>query len=289
MGWFLNLVKPQIQSNAESNTPANLWRTCPSCHEMIFAKEWEACLFVCPKCKFHERISAQLRINMLSDTKPKWITLQNFKDDPLNFKDTQNYKDRLKDARKKTDMQDAVLAAEISMNGNKAIMFAMDFAFIGGSMGVYVGSAFLQCVQLAIAKNMPMIAITSSGGARMQEGIISLMQMPKTVLACELLRENDIPYIVVLADPTTGGVIASFAMLGDITLTEPNALIGFTGPRVIEETMQIKLDPEFQRSEFQLAHGFVDSIIHRADLKRELSKILDIFSSAKQKNRKKEK
>ncbi len=282
MGWFLNLVKPKIQSNTESNSPANLWHACPSCSEMIFAKEWELALCVCPKCNFHERISAIARINMLSDVKPKMISLPVFKDDPLGFKDTQNYKDRLKDARKKTQIHDAAIAAEISLDGNKAILFVMDFNFIGGSMGQYVGSAFLQSANLAIAKNIPLIAVTASGGARMQEGIISLMQMPKTVLACQFLRENDVPYIVVLSDPTTGGVIASFASLGDITLSEPNALIGFTGPRVIEETMQIKLEEGFQRSEFQLSHGFVDAIVHRSEMKKELTKILDIFARARE-------
>lgn len=288
MGWFLNVVKPKIQANSESNTPANLWHSCVNCNEMVFAKEWEAALFVCPKCNYHERIGAITRINMLSDIKPKMIALPVFKDDPIGFKDSIAYKDRLKEARKKTQMHDAAAAAEISLDGNKAIVFAMDFGFIGGSMGEYVGSAFAKCVEIAIAKQIPLIAVTASGGARMQEGIVSLMQMPKTVLACELMRENEVPYIVVLADPTTGGVIASFAMLGDVTLSEPNALLGFTGQRVIEETMQIKLEPSFQRSEFQLSHGFVDSIVQRADLKKELTKLLDLFSLAKE-NKNKEK
>lgn len=282
MGWFLNLVKPKIQSNSESTIPANLWHSCPGCNEMIFAKEWEAALCVCPKCNFHQRISATARITMLADTKPKWITLPVAKDDPLRFKDTLFYKDRLKDARKKTNLHDAVNAAEIAIDGSKAVIFAMDFNFIGGSMGANVGSAFLKCAELAVAKGVPLIAVTASGGARMQEGIISLMQMPKTVMACELLREREIPYIVVLTDPTTGGVIASFAMLGDITLAEPNALIGFTGPRVIEETMQIKLGEGFQRAEFQLDHGFVDNIVHRADLKKELGKIIKLLTKNKQ-------
>lgn len=281
MGWFINLVKPKIQSNSESNTPANLWHSCPSCSEMVYKKEWESSLYVCPKCDFHERLSAEKRINMLSDVKPKIIKLPMFKDDPISFKDTQTYKDRLKDARKKTGMHDAALVAEISLDGNKAIIFVMDFNFIGGSMGEYVGSAFLQAAQEAISKNIPLIAVTASGGARMQEGILSLMQMPKTVLACEMLREADVPYIVVHSDPTTGGVIASFAMLGDVTLAEPDALIGFTGPRVIEETMQIKLEEGFQRAKFQLEHGFIDNVVHRTELKRELTKILDLFSSIK--------
>ena len=279
MGWFFNLVKPKIQFNAESNVPQNLWHLCEKCGEMIFAKEWESELFVCPKCNFHERIGAHQRISMLADD-IKWLKMPVLKDDPLNFKDTKNYKDRLKEARNKTNLHDAALAAEIKLEGREAIIFAMDFNFIGGSMGEFVGSAFLQCAQHAIAKNIPMIAVTASGGARMQEGLLSLMQMPKTTLACELMRENDIPYIAVLSDPTTGGVIASFAMLADITLAEPNALLGFTGPRVIEETMQIKLEPEFQKSEFQLSHGFIDAIVHRAELKKELIKILDIFANA---------
>lgn len=287
MGWFLNLVKPKIQSNSESNVPSNLWHACGSCSEMVFAVEWEAALFVCPKCDFHERIGAIRRIAMLSDNKPKWITLPITKDDPIKFKDTVFYKDRLKEARRKTGMQDAVSGAEITIDGNKAIIFAMDFNFIGGSMGSAVGSAFLQCVELAASKNLPLIAVTASGGARMQEGIISLMQMPKTVFACEILRSRDVPYIVVLTDPTTGGVIASFAMLGDITIAEPNALIGFTGPRVIEETMQIRLEPGFQRSEFQLEHGFIDAIVHRSDLKKELAKIIEILCKSNKDKKKK--
>jgi acetyl-CoA carboxylase carboxyl transferase subunit beta len=277
MGWFLNLVKPKIQLNNESNIPNNLWKGCPQCSEMVFGKEWEAALCVCPKCGFHERIGSRKRIEMLSCTKPKFIPLQSVQDDVLAFKDIITYKDRLKEARAKTGTQDAVLAAEITIEGSKAICFAMDFNFIGGSMGVYVGSAFLQSVELAVKKNLPFIAITASGGARMQEGLFSLMQMPKTILACEILQNRGAPYIVVLTDPTTGGVMASFAMLGDITLAEPNALIGFTGPRVIEETMQIKLDAGFQRSEFQLKHGFIDNIVHRADLKAELAKILQVL------------
>ena len=282
MGWFLNLVKPKIQSNAESSVPANLWKACPNCSEMIFAKEWEAAWCVCPKCNFHDRIGAISKIKLISDSY-KILTLPSIKDDPILFKDKVYYKDKLKEARKKTNLQDAVAIAEVTMDSNKAVVFAMDFGFIGGSMGAVVGSAFLQCVQLAIAKNIPMIAITSSGGARMQEGIVSLMQMPKTVYACEILRERNIPYIVVLSDPTTGGVMASFASLGDIIFAEPNALIGFTGPRVIEETMQIKLDPDFQKSEFQVEHGFVDMIVHRFELKKELIKVIELLSKNKRK------
>lgn len=285
MGWFLNLVKPKIQSNSESNIPSNLWNQCPSCSEMIFAKEWEAAYCVCPKCNYHARISAKMRIDLLVDSK-KMIELPIVKDDPIGFKDTILYKDRLKEARRKTGMTDAILAAEVTMEGHKAIFFVMDFNFIGGSMGAAVGSAFLKCAELALAKDLPLVAITASGGARMQEGMISLMQMPKTTYACELLRERKVPYIVVLTDPTTGGVMASFASLGDVTLAEPNALIGFTGPRVIEETMQIKLEPDFQRSEFHLKHGFIDAIVQRSDLKKELVNIIDILTKNKDKIKK---
>jgi len=284
MGWFLNLVKPKIQSNTESSVPDNLWTQCQNCHEMVFSAEWETALCVCPKCNFHARLSANKRIDFLADTK-KIIDLLKVKDDPIGFKDTSIYKDRLRDARKRTGLNDAIVAAEVTMDGNKAIVFVMDFGFIGGSMGSAVGTAFLQCAQIAIAKDVPLVAFIASGGARMQEGIISLMQMPKTVYACEILRQRGVPYIVVLSDPSTGGVMASFASLGDVTFAEPNALIGFTGPRVIEETMQIKLDEGFQRSEFQLEHGFVDAIIHRSDLKKELVKVIEILGKNNKKRR----
>lgn len=277
MGWFLNLVKPRIQSNSESNIPSNLWTQCPSCSEMIFGKEWETALCVCPKCNYHSRIGAKVRLDLLADSY-KMIDLPVLKDDPINFKDSQFYKDRIRDARAKTGMNDAILAAEVVMDGHKAVVFIMDFGFIGGSMGAAVGAAFLKCVEYAVAKNIPLIAITASGGARMQEGMISLMQMPKTVYAREILRQREIPYLVVLTDPTTGGVMASFASLGDITLAEPNALIGFTGPRVIEETMQIKLEPGFQKSEFHLKHGFIDAIVQRSELKETLVNILDLLT-----------
>lgn len=287
MGWFLKLVKPKIKSTSKDYViPENLWKSCPVCTEMIFSKEWEAAQYVCPNCNFHERISARKRIELISDAAPKWLKLPIIKDDPILFNGPIKYSDKLKDERKKTKEHEAALAAETLINGKKAIVFAMDFNFIGGSMGRFVGSAFEKSVAVAIEKKLPLIAFTASGGARMQEGIYSLMQMPKTVLACEQLKASELPYIVVLTDPTTGGVIASFASLGDITLAEPNALIGFTGPRIIEETMQIKLDPDFQKSEFQIKHGFVDHIVMRADLKVKLAQIISILMFGKEKKKK---
>jgi acetyl-CoA carboxylase carboxyl transferase subunit beta len=283
MGWFLNLVRPKIRSNNDSAIPENLWKSCSACNEIVFIKEWESSLYVCPACNFHERIGAKLRIEMLSHGKPDWINLPIMKDDPLKFKDQKSYKDRLRDARAHTDLKDAVLAAQIKLNGNSAIVLAMDFGFIGGSMGANVGAAFAKCAEIAATKKIPLIAVTASGGARMQEGVISLMQMPKTAMACNFLKERGVPYIVVLTDPTTGGVLASFAMLGDITIAEPNALLGFTGPRVIEETMGIKLEPGFQKSEFQFKHGFIDCVVKRSDLKYELGKIIGIFNAKKRK------
>lgn len=279
MGWFLNLVRPQIKSNQDSAIPENLWKSCPKCAEMIFIREWEVAYCVCPKCGFHDKLDAISRVSLLSDTSPNWIDLPQTPDDPLKFEDQKLYKDRLRDARLKTGLRDAVVAAEISIKNQEVILFVMDFNFIGGSMGTYVGAAFSKSVERAILKDIPLVVVSASGGARMQEGIYSLMQMPRTTLGCEMLRERGVPYIVVLSNPTTGGVIASFAMLGDVILAEPGALIGFTGPRVIEETMGITLPPEFQKSEFQLAHGFIDCIIHRADLKNELAKIISILNS----------
>ena len=279
MGWFLNLVRPKVKSINDSAMPENLWQACKSCNEMIFMKEWDASLWVCPSCGFHERIGAKKRIEILADgNNIDWINLSFGKDDPLKFEDSRSYKDRLKEAREKTGLKDAVLGATLKFGENKAVVFAMDFSFIGGSMGANVGAAFEKCVKTALSKNIPLVAVTASGGARMQEGLISLMQMPKTAMACQLMRDRGIPYIVILTDPTTGGVIASFAMLGDITIAEPNALLGFTGPRVIEQTMGIKLPEGFQRSEFQLKHGFVDYIVHRSELNQELEKIIKILN-----------
>lgn len=285
MGWFLNLVRPKIKSKQDSAIPENLWKVCPQCSEMIFMKEWESSLFVCSKCNFHDKMDAISRIHMISDSLPKWITPPNVKDDPIKFIDQKSYKDRLKEARLKTGQKDASIGAECIIEGNPATVFAMDFSFIGGSMGTHVGATFIKCIEHSISKNIPLVAITASGGARMQEGILSLMQMPKTVMGRQELSERGIPYIVILTNPTTGGVIASFAMLGDITIAEPGALIGFTGPRVIEETMGIKLPKDFQSAEFQKDHGFVDCIIPRNELKKELGKAISLLAPKKMKAR----
>lgn len=276
MGWFLNLIRPKIRTRKTLNIPADLWRNCPNCGEMVYVQQLEQALYVCPKCSYHERIGAKIRIEQLADSAPEYLNLPALEDDPIIFQDSKSYKDRLKEVRKKLDCD--CLVAEITIHSEPVVVFAMDFGFIGGSMGSFVGTAFLKAAQLAIQKNKPLIAICTSGGARMQEGIISLMQMPKTVLACEMMAQKRVPYITVLSDPTTGGVVASFAMLGDVTLAEPNALIGFTGPRVIEETMHIKLPSEFQRAEFQLKHGFVDEIVHRSKLKEKLARIVRILT-----------
>ncbi len=279
MAWFLNIIKPQINNTTskESEVPANLWKLCPGCNEMIYFKEWEQNLCVCKICNFHERISCLKRLNYTATEIIALINIEQKCHDPLNFKDKISYKTRLKEACEKTNLTDAAISAHIKINESEAVAFIMDFNFIGGSMGSYVGNLFYESANYAIEKKLPLIAFTASGGARMQEGIISLMQMPKTVMAVKKLEENNIPYIVILTDPTTGGVIASFAMLADFTIAEPNALIGFTGARVIEETMNIKLPANFQRSEFQLNHGFVDEIIQRFDLQNRLSALLKLI------------
>lgn len=277
MSWFINFKKPKIKSNVESSVPHNLWKTCKLCHEMIFLETWEKDLYVCPNCNFHERIDAFKRLEILSDKPFELIDIPATKDDPINFKCLETYKNKLKKNRSKNQSKEAAIAAKITINKNDIIAFSMDFNFIGGSMGSYVGNCFVKAAQTAVKEKLPFIAITSSGGARMQEGIISLMQMPKTILACNMLKEHKIPYIVIFTDPTTGGVLASFASLADITLAEPNALIGFTGPRVIEETMQIKLTKDFQKSEFHLKYGFIDDIVERKNLKNEISKIINIL------------
>ena len=280
MGWFLNLVKPKIQSNNESNIPDNLWVQCQHCHEMIFATEWETAFCVCPKCNFHARLPAGKRIALLADTK-KMIDLPKIKDDPIGFKDTVVYKDRLRDARKKTGLEDAVLAAEITMDGNKAIVFVMDFNFIAATMGSVVGEKITRTIERATKNRWPVIIVSASGGARMYEGMLSLMQMAKTSGALARHAEAKLPYISVLTNPTTAGVMASYASLGDIIMAEPKCMIGFAGPRVIRETTHQELPKGFQTAEFLQDHGLVDMIVARQRLRDTLSQLLNFFGRKK--------
>ena len=277
MNWLTNFVKPKLSALVKrKEVPENLWNNCPTCGNMIHHKELRENLRVCISCNYHFRMSAEDRIKILFFNENfNEIELDSINDDPLNFNDKKKYKDRLKEYRKKTKRNDAFILIEGTLGGMKIISGFMNFEFMGGSMGRAVGSAIVKGAKLAVEKKIPFIIFTSSGGARMQEGIVSLMQMPRTVAATELLNENNIPYIVVLTEPTTGGVTASFAMLGDITIAEQGATIGFAGKRVIQDTIREELPIDFQKAEYLKEHGMVDIVTHRKDLKKTLISILN--------------
>jgi acetyl-CoA carboxylase carboxyl transferase subunit beta len=281
MSW-LDSVRKKIPFIAKRESPDNLWHKCPSCQQMIFAKEYEENLSVCPKCGHHGRIGPDARFDQLFDNgvfTP--LPSPQVREDPLKFRDSKRYSDRIKEARSKTGEQDALINARGTIEGFKAVVGVQDFAFMGGSMGLAVGAAFVAGVAAAIADKCPYIIFTAAGGARMQEGILSLMQMPKTTVAIAQLREAGLPYIVVMTDPTTGGVTASYAMLGDIQLAEPGALIGFAGQRVIEQTIREKLPEGFQRAEYLLEHGMLDMVVNRHDLRAELARLIDYLCPGK--------
>jgi acetyl-CoA carboxylase carboxyl transferase subunit beta len=278
MSW-LSRVRSGIPFLPKRQTAENLWHKCSKCGTMVFVKEWEENYSVCPRCDFHDRIGPKKRFEQLFDAAQYELLLTpEVREDPLRFKDTKRYADRLKTARAATDERDALLNARGKIDGHKAIVGVQDFAFMGGSMGIAVGAAFLAGVRAAIADKCPYILFTASGGARMQEAILSLMQMPRTTVALAELKEAGLPYIVVLTDPTTGGVTASYAMLGDIQLAEPGALIGFAGQRVIEQTIREKLPEGFQRAEYLLEHGIIDMVVPRADLKEKLALLISYLT-----------
>ena len=269
MSWLSNFVRPKIRALVKkSDTPNNLWVKCNNCGTMVYHKDLKETLNVCPTCNHHMKMSARQRINWVLDegTITDVIIPQTISD-PLNFKDNKKYIDRLKVSKRKTQNEDAIIIARGKIGSNNAIVAALDFGFMGGSMGVAVGEGLLEAAKEAINHNFPLVVFTSSGGARMQEGIFSLMQLPRTVIAANKLKENNIPYIVILTDPTTGGVSASFAMLGDVTYAEPGALIGFAGPRVIQSTVNETLPEGFQTSEYLLEHGMIDDVVSRKNLK----------------------
>ncbi|HEX7390111.1 MAG TPA: acetyl-CoA carboxylase, carboxyltransferase subunit beta [Acidiphilium sp.] len=282
MNWLSEYVRPRIRTLlGRKEAPDNLWHQCPSCQQMIFHRELEVARKVCPHCGHHMRANAPERLAWTFDDGVfHRIDLPKVPVDPLKFVDKKRYPDRLADARKKTGMDDAVLVAHGGIGGHKAVVAAMDFRFMGGSMGAAMGEALVAAARLAVLQRAALIVFTSSGGARMQEGPISLMQMPRTTIAVEMVREVGLPYIVVLTDPTTGGVTASFAMLGDIQIAEPNALIGFAGARVIEETIREKLPPGFQRAEYLLEHGMIDMVVPRGELAATLGRLLGLLKVA---------
>ena len=274
MSW-LDKVRTTILGIPKRETPDNLWHKCPSCGTMIFTKEYEDNQSVCPKCEHHGRIGPDDRFNALFDN-GVYVPLPSptVREDPLKFRDQKRYPERLKAARSKTGEQDALINASGKIEGYQAVVGVQDFAFMGGSMGLAVGAAFVAGCEEAIAQRCPYIIFTAAGGARMQEGILSLMQMPKTTVGIQKLHEAGLPYIVVMTDPTTGGVTASYAMLGDVQLAEPGALIGFAGQRVIESTIREKLPEGFQRAEYLLAHGMLDRVVHRHKLRPELAQLI---------------
>ena len=279
MNWLSNYVRPKIRALvAPREMPENLWHKCPSCEAMIFHREMEDDLHVCRHCGHHMRLDPDKRLGMLFDNGDyQLVDLPKTPVDPLKFRDTKRYVDRLKEARDKTHLDDAILVAHGLIGGQKAVVAAMEFAFIGGSMGAAVGNGLVAAARLAVLQDAPLVVFTASGGARMQEGAISLMQMPRSIIATRLVKDAGLPYIVVLTDPTTGGVTASFAMLGDIQIAEPGALIGFAGARVIEQTVREKLPEGFQRAEYLLDHGIIDMVVKRTDMKATLARIIGLL------------
>jgi len=279
MNWLTNFVRPKIRALVrKENVPDNLWHKCPSCEQMIFHRELASSLHVCSHCGHHMRVTAKERLDMVFDPDSyQIIELQKTIDDPLKFKDQKRYSDRLKESRNKTQGDDSIYVAHGKIGGMGAVVAAFDFPFMGGSMGVAVGEGLIAAARLAVLQEAPLIVFPASGGARMQEGILSLMQMPRTTMAVEEVREAGLPYIVVLTDPTTGGVSASFAMLGDISIAEPGAIIGFAGSRVIESTIRETLPEGFQRAEYLLEHGMIDMVVHRQDMHDTLARIIDLL------------
>ena len=277
MSWLKDVVTPKIKAfmGLPSNIDENLWTKCPSCERMIYTKELEGNLMVCGYCSHHFRISAKTRFESLFDDKVfEEIEIVRVKDDPIKYKDLKKYSDRLKETRHKTGKQEAIAIAKGKIGGKPVVAFVMDFSFMGGSMGLAVGKSIVKAAQIASNERAALIGFTASGGARMQEGILSLMQMPSTIAALNFLKEQKLPYINVFTNPTTGGVMASFAVLGDIHIAEPKALIGFAGARVIEKTIKQKLPEGFQRSEFLKDHGLIDMVVHRHNLTATLKSIL---------------
>ena len=280
MNWFTR-VRNSIGWLPKRSTEKDLWVKCPSCQEMLFAQEYEENLYVCPRCDHHGRIGADERLALLLDDGFDLLKQPEVAEDPLKFKDTKKYTDRLKQARAKNPHSDAFSVGSGTIDGHDAVVGVQDFGFMGGSMGMAVGNAFCQGAERALSRKCAYIVCTAAGGARMQEGILSLMQMPKATVMTRRLKEAGLPYIVVLTDPTTGGVTASYAMLGDVHIAEPGTLIGFAGQRVIKDTIREQLPEGFQRAEYLHKHGMVDMVVHRKDLKAQIATLLDYLQPAK--------
>lgn len=281
MSWITR-VRNALPFATKKETPDNLWHKCPGCGQMVFIKEWDENQSVCPKCDHHGRIGAKDRFALMFDPGSfRTLPTPQVREDPLKFRDSKKYTDRIRAARTATGDHDALINAHGKVDGQGIVIGVQNFAYMGGSMGVAVGAAFVQGIEEAVANRCPYLIFTAAGGARMQEGILSLMQMPRATVAIRKLHDAGLPYIVVLTDPTTGGVTASYAMLGDIQIAEPNALIGFAGQRVIESTIREKLPEGFQRAEYLLAHGMIDMVVHRHELRARLSQVIGYLTPRK--------
>lgn len=281
MSWITR-VRNALPFVAPRQTPDNLWHKCKGCGQMVFTKELEENQYVCPMCDHHERIGPKERFAYLFDEGScETLPSPTVPEDPLKFRDSKRYADRLRAARASTGDSDAWINALGTIDGHKAVVGVQNFGFMGGSMGQAVGEAFIAGVEKAIEQNCPFIVFTASGGARMQEGILSLMQMPRTTVAIEMLHDAGLPYIVVLTDPTSGGVMAAYAMLGDVQIAEPKATLAFTGRRVIESTIREKLPDDFQTSEYYRDHGLIDMVTHRKELRSTLAELIDFLCAGK--------
>ena len=288
MSWLAEYVRPKIRTwLGRRDVPDNLWTQCPNCQQMLFSRDLDRNLKVCASCGFHLRPTAAERLAYTFDGfdpdggKPGAFTrieLPRAPADPLRFRDSKKYADRLKEARDRTGLDDAILVAHGTIGGHRAVVAAMAFEFMAGSMGAAVGEAIVAAARLAVLQQAPLIVFTASGGARMQEGAISLMQMPRTTIAAGMVKGAGLPFITVLTDPTTGGVTASFAMLGDIQIAEPGALIGFAGARVIEQTVREKLPDGFQRAEYLHEHGILDMVVKRTDMNATLARLIGLLT-----------
>ncbi len=277
MNWF-NRVRNSLPFVPKRTSDDTLWIKCPSCQEMVFAREYHDNLDVCPRCEHHGRLGADARLGLILDPGFSYLPSPQVKEDPLKFRDTMKYTERLKQARAKSGKPDAFTVAQGTIDGHKAVVGVQDFGFMGGSMGMAVGTAFCQGAEHALRIRAPYVVVTASGGARMQEGILSLMQMPKSTVMTRRLKAAGLPYIVVLTDPTSGGVMAAYAMLGDLHIAEPRATLAFTGRRVIEQTIREQLPDDFQTAEYYQKHGAIDMVVPRKDLKDTLATVLDYLA-----------
>lgn len=286
MNWLTNFIRPKIRSIVEpKEVPDNLWQKCPSCEGMLFHRDLAENLNVCSHCGYHLKIPVVQRLELLFDNgKYKEVKLPQANHDPLKFRDRKKYSDRLRDTRQKTGRDDAIIVASGKINGLPTVIAAFDFSFMGGSMGAAVGEGLVIAAETAVKEKAALIVVPASGGARMQEGLISLVQMPRSIVAVEKVKSEGLPYIVLLTDPTTGGVSASFAMVGDIHIAEPGCMIGFAGKRVIQETIREELPDDFQTAEYLVDHGMVDLVVPRAELQEKIGQILDLLMTPERKH-----